>query len=41
MNKNKIIPPTFKVKTNFPLWKRIYVLIKNPFTYIFFGYVEY
>ena len=32
---------SIKIKSSYSLWKRIWVLIKNPFTYIFCGYVEY
>ena len=31
----------FKIESTYPLWKRIWVLIKNPFTYIFCGYIEH
>ena len=41
MIKKKIIYPSMKITSSYPLWKRIWVLIKNPFTYIFYGYVEY
>ena len=39
-------PPTkmkksIKLESSYPLWKRIWMLIKNPFTYIFCGYVEH
>ena len=41
-----VTPPTkmkksIKIKSTYPLWKRIWVLIKNPFTYIFCGYEEH
>ena len=41
-----ITPPkkmkkSIKLESSYPLWKRIWMLIKNPFTYIFCGYVEY
>ncbi len=39
--KKKITTPSIKIESSHPLWKRIWVLIKNPFTYIFCGYVEY
>ena len=41
MIKKKIIYPSIKIESPYPLWKRIWVLIKNPFTYIFCGYIEY
>lgn len=41
MIKKKIKYPSIKIKSSYPLWKRIWVLIKNPFTYIFCGYVEH
>ena len=41
MIKNEIKYPSIKIESTYPLWKRIWMLIKNPFTYIFCGYVEY
>ncbi len=32
---------SIKIKSSYSLWKRIWVLIKNPFTYIFCGYIEH
>ena len=37
----KKLPPTIKIESNFTWYKRLYVLIKNPITYLFKGYVEY
>lgn len=37
----KELPASFKLNSNFTWRKRLYVLIKNPITYLFKGYVEY
>ena len=37
----KILPPSIKITSNYKWHKRLYVLIKNPITYLFKGYVEY
>ena len=44
MNKKTIIkqePPSLKITSSFKWYKRLYVLVKNPITYLFKGYVEY
>jgi hypothetical protein len=37
----KILPPSLRIESEFKWYKRLYVLIKNPVTYLFKGYVEY
>ena len=37
----KKLPPSLKIDSNFTWYKRLYVLIKNPITYLFKGYIEY
>ena len=37
----KELPASFKLNSNFTWYKRLYVLVKNPITYLFKGYVEY
>ena len=37
----KLIVSNIKIQSNFIWYKRLYVLIKNPITYLFKGYVEY
>jgi len=41
MKIRKIEPPSVKIESNFLWYKRIWILIRNPFTYIFKGYVEW
>ena len=32
--------PSLKFISGYTFWKRLWVVIKNPFTYIFKGYIE-
>lgn len=32
--------PSIRFDSNRTFWKRLWVVIKNPFTYIFKGYIE-
>jgi len=33
--------PSLRIESPYSFWKRVWVILKNPFTYIFYGYVEY
>ena len=44
MNKTKRFkiyrPPSVKIYSNFKWYKRLYIMFKNPITYLFRGYIE-
>ena len=33
--------PSIKIISSYSFFKRIFILIKNPFTYVFKGYLEF